>query len=333
MQSDDLVWKLINNGHCSYKMTARTTKFCRNEYNLTGLCNRASCPLANSKFATVLEEAGTMMLCIKEVERVHTPKDTWLKIPLSKNYAIALKQIDDHLEHWDSFVIHKCKQRLTRLTQVLIRMRKLAVKVQPKLVRVNKKRDRRDARREEKALRAAVVERAIEKELLARLHQNVYPNSEEILNASPSMFNKVLDDTETKPDELDAQLAADEERDMEEASGNAEREREELTVDEKTVVREFIEDLDLDFSFLQDVEDVPYAPAAASSSAKGTTNSTDFFKAVQDAKKKRPADDEANNKRPRKKPARSKAKAAKHRELELERETEPARASRASRRN
>mmetsp|Transcript_6331 Transcript_6331/g.13195 ORF Transcript_6331/g.13195 Transcript_6331/m.13195 type:complete len:92 (+) Transcript_6331:97-372(+) len=82
--SDDMIWQVINHQFCSFKTTigkALSDKqhFCRHPYSVTGLCNRTSCPLANSKYATLREEDGRVHLYIKTVERAHSPKNLWEK--------------------------------------------------------------------------------------------------------------------------------------------------------------------------------------------------------------------------------------------------------------
>ncbi|ABO94716.1 MAK16-like nucleolar RNA binding protein, putative [Ostreococcus lucimarinus CCE9901] len=177
MQSDEVVWQIINHGQCSYRATSETSNFCRNEFSLTGMCNRSSCPLSNSQYATIREECGILNLYTKTVERSHMPSKLWEKTELSPKYAEALEQINSSLRHWPKFLVHKSKQRLTKLTQLLIRSRKLEKVGREKIQTMPARHTQRDARAESKAQVAARLDSSIENELLERLNAGVYESS------------------------------------------------------------------------------------------------------------------------------------------------------------
>ncbi|CAD6445027.1 fa64db62-7257-45bc-a30f-4efd10a5b68f [Sclerotinia trifoliorum] len=254
MSSDEIVWQVINQQFCSFKLkTTKDQTFCRNEYNVTGLCNRQSCPLANSRYATIRAnpQTGTLYLYMKTIERAHMPSKLWERIKLSSNYANALEQIDDKLKYWPNFLIHKCKQRLTRLTQVGVRMRRLAKeeerlgeKLVPKLA---PKVRRREETRERKAMAAAKVERAIERELIERLRSGAY--GDQPLNVSESIWKKVLKG-------LERQGEGTRDEDMDEGIEEGEFEEEGEYEDEEGVGDvEYVSDLGEDEEDLEDIED------------------------------------------------------------------------------
>ncbi|KUF98943.1 hypothetical protein AM588_10011202 [Phytophthora nicotianae] len=126
MQHDEVIWSVISKQFCSFK---------------------------SNRYATIREEDGVCYLYMKTIERAHTPNRLWERVKLSKNYTKSLAQIDEQLQFWPKKLIHKNKQRLTKIHQYLMRMRKLTLKTKPKLVVINKKIERREKRREKKAMR------------------------------------------------------------------------------------------------------------------------------------------------------------------------------------
>ncbi|WFD16367.1 Protein MAK16 [Malassezia arunalokei] len=277
------------------------------------MCNRQSCPLANSRYATVREHEGVLYLYVKTAERAHSPRRQWERIRLSNRYSTALEQIDKELIYWPNFIVHKAKQRLTKITQYLIKMRKIKLKEeeQPELVGVKKKTERREATRENKALRAAKLEKSIEKELLDRLKRGAY--GEAPLNVNESVWNAVLESAQARvPD----------------AEGNALELEEELSDEEQ---EEDIEAMDAEMRAMND--DDEYGQREFVSDDEGSEEDDDLedYDSLDEDSEDDTDDTDGNDtkkssKRPAPKRPRSDARGKRGRprvEIEYERETEP----------
>jgi len=305
--SDEMIWQVINHQFCSYKTTigkakSDKTTFCQHPYSVTGLCNRTSCPLANSLYATLREENGKVYLCMKTVERAHSPKNLWEKVLLSRNYSKALTQIDEHLQYFPKVLMHRNKQRLTKIHQYLLRMRKLKLKElagrKAKIVQApTRKVAQREARREQKALVAAKITQKVEQELVDRLAKGTYGD---MYNFAESSYTKAL-----------------EQKDTEEVETEEESEEEES-------IMEYVEDLDSEEEEMEedDMEDLEYIGDGKWGKAGDSSGDEDEDDTSDDDDEKDGDGDQSDEDRPSsKKPKRSRRKGNRV-EIEYEEENE-----------
>ena len=161
------------------------------------------------------------------------PSRMWERIQLPKNYNKALELIDQELEFDSKFQRHKCKQRLTKLHQMIIRRRRIKLNQIEKYEPIKTKFEKREKHREKRAERAANLELSIEKELLNRLKEGVYPKELQYFNVDQEEFEKALNQAEIEEEkeyEVDDEISDDEEDSEDEQE--YERELVEADIDE-----------------------------------------------------------------------------------------------------
>ncbi|KRH94635.1 RNA-binding nuclear protein (MAK16) containing a distinct C4 Zn-finger [Pseudoloma neurophilia] len=175
--ADESIWNLIGpkKKFCSFKMQTETEYLCKNENNVSGLCDFFSCPLANNTYATVREIEGRLYLFRKVPERVNTPAKTYEKILLDPCYEKALAEIEQNLTYFDPVLIHKCKQKLGKLTQYLIRKYEIDINENKiKYVARRKKIIKLERGRSQKILNRMDIESEIKQELALRLEEGLF---------------------------------------------------------------------------------------------------------------------------------------------------------------
>ena len=119
------------------------------------------------------------------------PAKMWEKVRLRGSVESVKGQIQKHLQYMPEFYKAKCQARYERIQEYLRRIDRLANDPNQPLLTVKKSKVvKREAKREARAKKVALIENAIEKELLDRLQKGVYG---EIYNLPQKTFQSVLE--------------------------------------------------------------------------------------------------------------------------------------------
>jgi len=116
---------------------------------------------------------------------------------LDPSYNKSIEQIDTELKYFPKFLIHKCKQRFTRIRQVLIKKKKMKLEGDEEYKIVSRKAEKREKSRLIKAEKSAVIENHIAQELLKNLKNGKY---EGIYNFDKNAFRKILEKENAESD-------------------------------------------------------------------------------------------------------------------------------------
>ena len=116
---------------------------------------------------------------------------------MDPSYNKSIEQIDTELKYFPKFLIHKCKQRFTRIRQVLIKKKKMKLEGDEEYQIVSRKAEKREKSRLIKAEKSAVIENHIAEELLKNLKNGKY---EGIYNFDKNAFRKILEKENAESD-------------------------------------------------------------------------------------------------------------------------------------
>lgn len=205
---DKKIWDTIGGKkQCSFKIHTKTAQVCKNKYNLTGLCDEFSCPLANPEYATIRLIDQEIFLYVKNSEKLDKPAEVWEETNLGYDYTAALKTLEEKLKDYDENTLKRCKQKMTYFFECLVRMNEINEAPQEQLVVRKKKMNRREKVRALKALNTINFEKEIGEELMQRLKEGVYGEerkdmlemaNEQAKNHKKKIYVADIEDSETK---------------------------------------------------------------------------------------------------------------------------------------